>query len=120
MLPVRFLLPPVFLIASARHFLPKTTHNLSSYLGSLEDKYFPTLAEKHGIANAHGAMTWQRVKDATEEGRKQTEKLASSAVDKVQELTGLKLGESLGWEKETETKVESSKSEKSEVEKSPS
>ena len=115
MLPVRFLLPPVFLIASAQHFLPKTTHNLSSYLGSLEDKYFPTLTEKHEIAKAHGAMTWQRVKDATQEGRKQTEKVAASTVDKVQELTGLKIRESLGWEKET--KVESSKSE---AEKSPS
>jgi organizing structure protein 2 len=68
-LPTRLLLPPIFLMTTAQHFLPKTTHNFSAYLGSLEDKYFPTVSQKHEIAKAHSAMTWQRVKEATQGNR---------------------------------------------------
>ncbi|KAJ3500001.1 hypothetical protein NLJ89_g9984 [Agrocybe chaxingu] len=95
----RLLLPPLFLISSAQHFLPKTTGNLSAYLGSLEDTYFPTFAEKHEIAKAHSAMTWERIKDATKNGREKINRGAVVAVDKVQELTGLKLKETIGWQK---------------------
>jgi organizing structure protein 2 len=95
-LPTRLLLPPIFLMASAQHFLPKTTHNFSAYLGSLEDKYFPTVSQKHEIAKAHSAMTWQRVKEATQGNRTRLEKVASSAVDQVQKVTGLKIRESFG------------------------
>ena len=66
----------------------------------------PSVAEKHDIAKAHSRMAWERVKEATKDGRGQVDKAASSVVDKVQELTGLKLRETLGWQKE---KVESVK-----------
>jgi len=112
-LPTRLLLPPVFLLTSAQHFLPKTTHNLSAYFGSLEERFLPSVAEKHDIAKAHSRMAWERVKEATKDGRGQVDKAASVAVDKVQELTGLKLRETLGWQKElvkaVEEKVESVK-----------
>lgn len=97
MLATRFLLPPIFLVASANHFLPETTGNLSSYLGSLEDTYFPSLSEKHDVAKAHTQMTWEKVKDATASGREQLNRGAMSIVEKVQEMTGLKLKETLGW-----------------------
>ncbi|CAA7264020.1 unnamed protein product [Cyclocybe aegerita] len=98
-LATRFLLPPFLLIASAQHFLPRTTGNLSDYLGSLEDAYFPTFAEKHEISKAHSAMTWERIKDATKNGRERINHGAVVVVDKVQELTGLKLKETIGLQK---------------------
>ncbi|KAF9528766.1 apolipo protein O-domain-containing protein [Crepidotus variabilis] len=114
-LPTRLLLPPIFLIASAQHFLPKTSHNLSAYLGSLEDRYFPSVAQTHDIAKAHSAMTWERVKDATKDGRASAGKAVTSAVDSIQEATGLKLRETFGWQKEQvhilEDKVETFKEE---------
>jgi organizing structure protein 2 len=99
-LPIRFLLPPIFLVASANHFLPETTGNLSSYFGSLEETYFPFLSAKHNVANAHTRMTWERVKDATASSREQLNRGAMSAVEKVQEVTGLKMKETFGWTSE--------------------
>ncbi|KAF8963234.1 apolipo protein O-domain-containing protein [Flammula alnicola] len=113
MLPTRLLLPPIFLVVSAQHFLPKTTGNLSEYLGDLEDTYFPTLAQKHEVAKAHSQMTWERVKEATKSTREQLDHGAVVAVDKIQEVTGLKLKETLGWERgkaqEVEKAVEAAK-----------
>lgn len=108
MLATRFLLPPIFLVASANHFLPETTGNLSSYFGSLEETYFPSLSEKHDVAKAHSQMTWEKVKDATVSSREQLNRGAMAAVEKVQEVTGLKLRETLGW---TSEKVEEQKRE---------
>ncbi|RDB18218.1 MICOS subunit MIC26 [Hypsizygus marmoreus] len=96
-LATRLLLPPTFLLISANYFLPETTANLSSYLGSLEEKYFPTMAQKHDVANAHTRMTWERIKDATQNGREWVTHGAVSAVERVQVATGLKLKETLGW-----------------------
>jgi len=108
MLATRFLLPPIFVAASANHFLPETTGNLSSYFGSLEETYFPSLSEKHDIAKAHTQMTWEKVKDATASSREQLNRGAMTVVEKVQEVTGLKLKETLGW---TGEKVEEQKQE---------
>ncbi|THV07981.1 hypothetical protein K435DRAFT_772306 [Dendrothele bispora CBS 962.96] len=106
MLPIRFLLPPTFLALSMNHFLPKTTANLSEYLSSVEETYFPNLAEKHAIANAHSRMTWERLKDATASGRASLYSGVESAVEKVQEATGLKLKETLGFGREVSQKAE--------------
>lgn len=102
----RLLVPPIFLFASAKHFLPETTSNFTSYLGSLEETYFPTLAEKHNIANAHSRMTWERIKDVSQNGRQWLNSGADVAVDKVQEVTGLKLKETFGWTQEGMQRVE--------------
>jgi organizing structure protein 2 len=96
-LPTRLLLPPVFLFVSANHFLPKTSENLTSYFASLEDTYFPALAQKHDVANAHTRMTWERIKDSTQNGRAWVNRGAETAIHKVQELTGLKIRETFGW-----------------------
>ncbi len=92
----RLILPPTLLVLSLNHFLPKTSHNISSYLGQLEDTYFPTLAEKHAIANAHTAMTWERAKEATASGRETFGRGVENVLTRVQESTGLKLKEALG------------------------
>lgn len=96
---MRFLLPPTLLLISFDHFLPKTYHNLSSYLGTLEDKYLPAVAEKHDIANAHTSMTWERIKDATRDGRATLGGGVEKVVHKAQDTTGLKFTEVLGWGK---------------------
>ncbi|KAI0363667.1 hypothetical protein BV20DRAFT_1057841 [Pilatotrama ljubarskyi] len=93
----RLTLPPTLLVLSLNHFLPKTTHNVSAYLAELEEKHFPTLAEKHEIAKQHSAMTWERVKDATKSGRETFSNGVATLVGKVEETTGLKLRETLGW-----------------------
>jgi len=93
----RFVLPPTLLLFSFDHFLPKTYHNLSSYLGSLEDKYLPAVAEKHDIAKAHTAMTWERIKDATKDGRATLGSGVENVVHKAQDSTGLRFTEALGW-----------------------
>ncbi|KAJ8519807.1 hypothetical protein ONZ45_g3283 [Pleurotus djamor] len=108
----RFFVPPLFLVLSLNHFLPATSHNISLYLSDLEDTYFPTLAEKHAIANAHSRMTWERIKDSTENGRSSVRKSAEGAVEWVQGQTGLKIRETLGWgEKVVENKVVETKAE---------
>ena len=94
-LPIRFLLPPTLLVASSHHFLPKTTTNVSDYFGSLEDTYLPTVAEKHRIANAHTAMTWERIKDTTQNTREMFSERVASLVGEA--VIGLKLRETLGW-----------------------
>ncbi|KAF9644229.1 hypothetical protein BDM02DRAFT_1057019 [Thelephora ganbajun] len=96
---MRFALPPTLLLLSFDHFLPKTYYNLSSYLGSLEDRYLPAVAEKHDIAKAHTAMTWERIRDATRDGRATLGSGVEGAVHKAQDATGLKFTEVLGWGK---------------------
>ncbi|KAI0628586.1 apolipo protein O-domain-containing protein [Trametes polyzona] len=97
----RLTLPPTLLVLSLNHFLPKTTHNVSTYLSELEEKHFPTFAEKHEIAKAHSAMTWERVKDATKSGRDSFSNGVAELVGRVEETTGLKLRETLGWQDRT-------------------
>ncbi|KAF9007090.1 apolipo protein O-domain-containing protein [Cyathus striatus] len=96
-LVTRLILPPTLLVLSANHFLPKTTTNLREYFASLEDTYFPTFSEKHEIAKAHSSMTWERIKEATASGREHINHGAVVLVDKTQEVTGLKIRETLGW-----------------------
>lgn len=102
----RFILPPAFLVASAHHFLPQTTHNLSAYLGSLEDAYLPTVAEKHDIAKAHSSMAWERLKEATADARAKANSTALRSVERVQGATGLKIKETLGLGKQAAKKWE--------------
>lgn len=104
----RFALPPIFLVLSARHFLPETTTNLSNYVGSVEEHYFPELARKHDIAKAHTQMSIDMAKDWTRDVRDQIRVGTLRSVDKVQDVTGLKIKETLGLglEKAEGTSVE--------------
>ena len=108
MFATRLILPPICFVASAKYFLPRTSHNLSDYLGSVEDAHFPALAEKHDIANAHSAMTWERIKEGTKDARARVGHGAVSIVEKVQETSGLKLREIFVLREETNRRVETS------------
>ena len=92
----RVMLPPTLFLLSSKYFLPKTTQNVSAYAGSLEEKHFPSLAQKHSVAIAHTQMTWERLLAAGISGRDTVQDGLGSAVRKVQELTGLKVHEALG------------------------
>lgn len=96
----------MFFAISAKQFLPKTTHNLSDYLGSIEDTHFPTIAEKHEIAKQHSAMTWHKLVEATEETRGHMNRGALNIVEKIQEVTGLKLRETLALADEAKQHAE--------------
>ena len=92
----RALLPPTFLLLSFNYLLPKTSRNVSAYAGSLEEEHLPTLAQKHAVAIAHTHMTWERVRAAGVGGRDTVQENVGAVVRKVQELTGLKVHETLG------------------------
>jgi organizing structure protein 2 len=92
----RVFLPPTFLLLSLNYFLPKTSQNVSAYAGSLEEKHFPVLAQKHAVAIAHTHMTWERLRAAGVSGRDRIQDGLGSVTRRVQELTGLKVQEALG------------------------
>ncbi|EPQ55566.1 hypothetical protein GLOTRDRAFT_138456 [Gloeophyllum trabeum ATCC 11539] len=96
-LPVRFVLPPTAFLVSLSYFLPKTSANVSAYTTELEERYFPTLAEKHAIARAHSGMLVERIKDGYQSGREQMGAGLGKGVDWAQGVTGLKIREALGW-----------------------
>jgi organizing structure protein 2 len=102
----RVLLPPAFFYLSFKYLLPKTTQNVSAYAGSLEEKHFPALAQKHAVAIAHSHMTWERLREAGIGGRDRFQDGLGSAVRKFQELTGLKIEEALGHRTGVTSKVE--------------
>ncbi|TFY56832.1 hypothetical protein EVG20_g8772, partial [Dentipellis fragilis] len=68
-LPLRVLVPPTLFVLAAQQFIPKTSHNVATYAGELEERYTPGLAEKHAIGRAHFAMTVARAQEAWEQGR---------------------------------------------------
>ena len=64
------------------------------------------MKEKHDIANAHTRMTWERAKEATRDGREGISKGTEGLVSWVQDATGLKLRETLGWGEKVAEEVE--------------
>ncbi|KAJ3925816.1 MAG: apolipo protein O-domain-containing protein [Lentinula lateritia] len=104
-IPLRLIFPPLLFALSSAHFLPKTSSNFTSYLGSLEDTYFPTLAQKHDVAKAHSAMTWDRAKEAVEGASRSVEGGVLGGVEKMQKVTGLKVGEVWKLSEEKQGKI---------------
>ena len=67
------------------------------YGAELEQRYAPSLKEKHLTANVHARMTWQRVKEATQDSKEGLDKGVEAVVGRIHEATGLKVKETLGW-----------------------
>jgi len=109
MLPLRLLSPPLFFVLSFQQFLPKTSANVSEYLSSLEHTYFPRLAQTQDTAVAHTALSIEMAKDAYANGKQRLASGFGNVVDQLQNTTGLKLKEALGWgqgvAQEVETKA---------------
>ncbi|WVQ80733.1 hypothetical protein IAT38_002838 [Cryptococcus sp. DSM 104549] len=109
-LPIRFLAPPLFTLLAFPYFLPKTSHNIRSYLSAVEDKNFPEFAAKHdhivGTGVAHWGQLWSRVGEAGEDARE----WGHRAVEGVEKTTGLRLGEAVSKvEREKERLVQEKK-----------
>ncbi|KAH7927019.1 hypothetical protein BV22DRAFT_1032243 [Leucogyrophana mollusca] len=99
-LPTRFLLPPTLLLLSFAQFLPRTAANVGAYAEELEDRYVPTFGEKRRIGVAHSRMAWERAKEGAAGGRESLGRGVEGMVHKVEEGTGLKLREVMGWARE--------------------
>ncbi len=76
-------------------FLPKTSHNIRTYLSDVEDEYFPDFAAGHDqfLANAttHTGQFLDRFGRVGEEAKG----LGRRAVKGVENATGLKVGEAV-------------------------
>ena len=105
-LPTRILLPPTLTLIAFSHFLPNTASNVGSYVTDLERRYVPRAAEIQETAIAHSKMTWEMAKEKAADGKETVEEGVRKAVGTVQEKTGLKLREALGWGREEVKGVE--------------
>ena len=95
--PTRFLLPPALFLISFNHFLPKTGSNIGSYISDLEHTYFPRAARFTDTAVAHSQMTWEMAKDKAGEGKEALNRGVEKTISAIQDTTGLKLREALGF-----------------------
>lgn len=89
----------MFFAASLAYFLPKTSHNVSSYLSSLEETYFPGFAAQHAELNKNVSETvsstlksYAKAKHAASDGiqhaRQQLEQHTGLKVAGVEEVDG--------------------------------
>ena len=90
--PIRLLAPPIFTIAGLRYFLPKTYHNLRSYLSDAEDAHFPEFAASHDRFNASLSTHWEMLKSRVEGVTGQAQNLGGRVREGVEGATGLRLG----------------------------
>ena len=89
-----------------KQFLPKTTHNLSSYLSSLERAHAPAFADAHEQLNQTVVSTSVAAREAWGNARSRAMGSVEYTVTELQNKTGLKLREVLGWSQDAVGKVE--------------
>jgi len=87
------------LLLSFDHFLPKTYHNLSSTSARSKTSTYLLLPRNTDIAKAHTAMTWERIRDATKDGRATLGGGVEDAVTRFRMPLVFKFTEALGWGK---------------------
>ena len=63
----------------------------------MEERYVPRFAKFRTTGVAHSHMGWEMAKDRISEGRGRVEGVVKDAVGAVQERTGLKVREVMGW-----------------------
>lgn len=90
-LPVRLVLPPVFFAASLAYFLPKTSHNVSSYLTSLEQTYFPGFAAQHAAVNKNVSESVSSTLKSYAKARHAASDGIRQARQQLEQHTGLKV-----------------------------
>ncbi|CAK5280017.1 unnamed protein product [Mycena citricolor] len=104
--PLRFLTPPIFGAVAFAHFLPQTSANIRAYASDLEDAHMPEVARFHETGKSHAMMGWERLKEGSLKGKDKAGESVLGALEKLQELTGLKVTEALGVVREMEKKAE--------------
>ena len=93
--PLRFLTPPLFVLAAMPYFLPKTSHNLRAYLSEMEDRNFPELAASHDQLNDRLSMHWHMLTDRLGSAGGEARTWGEKAVSGFENTTGLKVGENM-------------------------
>ncbi|KAI9639406.1 apolipo protein O-domain-containing protein [Dioszegia hungarica] len=93
--PIRWLAPPIFTIAAAPYFLPKTSANIRSYLSRVEDAHMPELAREHDRLNARVGSLWNQSVNTVSGAGEQAKGWSKKAVQTVEDTTGLRVGESI-------------------------
>lgn len=91
--PLRFLAPPTFALVALPYFLPKTAHNLRTYVSNLEDKYTPEFATKHDEFNANLELHWQLIQDRLHGVGHEARQWSSKAAQGVESATGLRVSD---------------------------
>jgi organizing structure protein 2 len=90
-LPIRWLAPPLFALASAPYFLPKTSSNIRAYLSRVENAHFPELAAEHDKLNAQVSSTWNRLQGQVGGAGEAAKGWGERAARGVEDATGLKV-----------------------------
>jgi organizing structure protein 2 len=90
---LRAVLPPSLFFLSLPYFLPKTSHNLSTYFSSLERKYFPSLAEQHDALSSSLSSATEGARKTLTSFRHDVRRRVDWGVGEIQRLTGLKFDE---------------------------
>lgn len=105
---LRVALPPTLFILSMNHFLPKTSYNISSYLSLLERAHAPALADARAQFNGRVASTTSAACRAWYHVQTNTITKLEHTVSRIQDTTGLKLREAVGWDQKVAKKSEMS------------
>lgn len=105
--PIRFITPPLFLLASLNYFHPKLSHNLSSYYVDLERAHAPQLMRQRESLVGSLRNTFQSATHKVEQAKSGAERGLRTGLNEVEKNTGLKFGDVLGSaeEKAHETKI---------------
>ncbi|EPQ30704.1 uncharacterized protein PFL1_01605 [Pseudozyma flocculosa PF-1] len=94
--PIRFITPPLFLVASLNYFQPKLATNLSSYYVELEKAHAPALTEQRESLVSAFRSSIQSASHKVEEAKSGAERGLRSGLSEVEKSTGLKVGDVLG------------------------
>ncbi|GJJ09289.1 hypothetical protein Clacol_003511 [Clathrus columnatus] len=103
---LRLVLPPTLFLVSMNHFLPKMSHNISSYVTALERAHAPALADAHEQLNETVISSSVAARQTLHNIRFNTTKGVERTLSELQNLTGLKLSETFGWTRQAAHKVE--------------
>lgn len=87
-------------------FLPKTSHNLASYFSSLERAHAPALADAHEQLSQNIVSTSEAARKAWANARSRVVGGAECTIAELQDRTGLKLRDALGWGQGTMGRIE--------------
>ena len=98
--PLRFLTPPLFTLAAMPYFLPKTSHNIRSYLSEVEDRHFPEFAASHDQLNAQLGMHWHQLTARLGSAGEDARGWGQKAVKGIEKNTGLRVGDVVSRGKE--------------------
>lgn len=104
---LRLTIPPLFFVAAAPYFLPKTSHNVRQYLGKIEDAHFPEFASQHDELNRQLSSTFNSAKYHAEHLSDDVRGLSGKITHQIEDTTGLKLKDALNRANQVSTQVSS-------------